>query len=159
VSAAPAEVPGSGEVTATVIVKASADRVYAAFTAWDRQGEWIPFTKVSLVSGDGGVGSNLLAVTAVGPAVVRDEMRVTRLDPPVRSTGSCTTGRLPARAGRTALYPHGGWPYPGRLARVVPAPGGRAGRWAWPVLWPGSKASLTAALRRFARLVEAGSLP
>jgi hypothetical protein len=38
-------------------------------------------------------------------------------------------------------------------------PGGTAGKVAWPVLWPGSKVSLTQALRRFARMVEAGELP
>jgi hypothetical protein len=38
-------------------------------------------------------------------------------------------------------------------------PGGTVGKVAWPVLWPGSKVSLTQALRRFARLVEAGGLP
>ena len=38
-------------------------------------------------------------------------------------------------------------------------PGGRAGRVAWPVLWPGSKVGLTQALKRFARLVEQGRLP
>ena len=37
--------PGAGEVTATVIVNAPAERVFAAFTAWERQGEWIPFTR------------------------------------------------------------------------------------------------------------------
>jgi hypothetical protein len=30
---------------------------------------------------------------------------------------------------------------------------------AWPVLWPGSKVSLTQALRKFGRLVEQGRLP
>jgi hypothetical protein len=38
-------------------------------------------------------------------------------------------------------------------------PGGAAARLAWPVLWPGSKVSLTQALKRFARLVEQGRLP
>ncbi len=38
-------------------------------------------------------------------------------------------------------------------------PGGVAGRVAWPVLWPGSKVSLTQALKRFAKLVETGVLP
>jgi hypothetical protein len=38
-------------------------------------------------------------------------------------------------------------------------PGGWAGRLAGPLLWPGSKAGLTQALRRFARLVENGQLP
>jgi hypothetical protein len=38
-------------------------------------------------------------------------------------------------------------------------PAGAAGRVAWPVLWPGSKLSLSLALRRFARLVESGAIP
>ena len=38
-------------------------------------------------------------------------------------------------------------------------PGGTAGRVARPLLWPGSKVSLTTALRRFAKLVEGGRLP
>ena len=37
---------GAGEVTATVIVRAPAAKVYTAFMSWDRQGEWIPFTRV-----------------------------------------------------------------------------------------------------------------
>ena len=73
---------GLGEVTATVIVNAPADRVYAAFTAWERQGEWIPFTAVRVVEGDGGEGTMIEAVTTVGPAVLRDVMKVVRLDPP-----------------------------------------------------------------------------
>src|SRR5207244_2546243 len=74
--------PGAGEVTATVIVRAPADKVYRAFTDWERQGEWIPFTQVRIVDGDGGEGSTIEAVTTVGPAVLRDVMRVVRLDPP-----------------------------------------------------------------------------
>jgi hypothetical protein len=38
-------------------------------------------------------------------------------------------------------------------------PPGPLGRVAWPLLWPGSKVSLTVALRRFARMVESGALP
>src|SRR5262249_7166068 len=79
---APAAAPGAAEVTATVIVNAPAARVYAGFVAWERQGEWIPLTPVRVVSGDGGEGSVVEAVTAVGPAVLRDEMTVTKLDPP-----------------------------------------------------------------------------
>ena len=49
--------PGAGEVTASVVVQAPTERVYAAFTAWERQGDWIPLTRVRVVSGDGGEGS------------------------------------------------------------------------------------------------------
>ena len=153
-----AVVPGSGEVTATVIVKAPAARVFAAFTAWERQGEWIPFTTVRLVEGDGGEGSLVEAVTALGPAVLRDEMKVARLDPPyevrvvhygqlLRGPGSlrCT----PLAGDRTQVVWH----------EWFHLPLGLAGRVAWPLLWPGSKVSLTRALKRFARLVEGGALP
>src|SRR5690606_7061167 len=74
--------PGAGEVTASVVVSAPVERVFAAFVAWERQGEWIPMTRVRLLSGDGGPGSVVEAVTAVGPAVLRDEMRIDRLDAP-----------------------------------------------------------------------------
>lgn len=149
---------GLGEVTATVIVNAPADRVYAAFTAWERQGEWIPFTQVRVVTGDGGEGSTIEAVTAVGPAVLKDVMRVVRLDPPyevrVVHEGKVLRGpgvlrATPMDGGRTQVVWH----------EWFQLPSGVAGRVAWPVLWPGSKFSLTQALRRFARLVEAGTLP
>jgi uncharacterized protein YndB with AHSA1/START domain len=150
--------PGAGEVTATVIVNAPADRVYRAFTAWERQSDWIPFTRVRIVAGDGGEGTEIEAITRVGPAVLRDEMKVVKLDPPrtvrvvhygkvLRGPGvlRCT----PMEGGRTQVVWH----------EWFHVPGGTAGRVAWPLLWPGSKVSLTAALRRFARLVEAGKLP
>lgn len=151
-------VPGAGEVTAAVIVRAPASRVFAAFTAWERQGEWIPFTTVRLKEGDGGEDSLVEAVTSVGPAVLRDEMRVARLDPPyeVRVVHCGRLLRGPGSLRCTPLF--------GERTHVVwhewfHLPLGRAGRLAWPVLWPGSKAGLTGALKRFARLVEQGRLP
>ena len=150
--------PGSGEVTATVIVNAPAKAVYEAFIAWHRQGEWIPFTKVRVVTGDGGEGSIIEAVTAIGPAVLKDEMRVTRLDPPYE-VRVVHQGKLLRGPGVMRCTPMG----PDRTQVVwhewFHLPGGVAGRVAWPVLWPGSKVSLTQALKRFARLVETGVLP
>jgi hypothetical protein len=150
--------PGSGEVTASVVVAARIEQVFAAFLTWDRQGDWIPFTKVRVVSGDGGEGSQIEAVTAIGPAVLRDEMRVDRVDPPyevrVVHCGKLLRGPgvmrcTPMGQDRTQVVWH----------EWFHLPGGAAGRVAWPVLWPGSKGSLTFALRRFARLVETGRLP
>jgi len=149
--------PGTGEVTATVIVAAPAERVFAALTDWARQGEWIPFTTVRVLSGDGGEGSRVEAITQVGPAVLRDLMSVVKVDPPyevrvvhhgkvLRGPGvlRCT----PLGAERTQVVWH----------EWFHLPGGQAGKVAWPLLWPGSKAGLTGALRRFARLVESGKL-
>ena len=149
---------GAGEVTATVIVRAPAARVYTAFTSWDRQGEWIPFTRVRVVDGDGGEGTLIEAVTTVGPAVLRDEMRVERLDPPyevrVVHCGQLLRGPgvmrcTPLAGDRTQMVWH----------EWFQLPAGPLGRVAWPLLWPGSKVGLTVALRRFARLVESGVLP
>jgi hypothetical protein len=150
--------PGAAEVTATVVVAAPADRVFAAFTAWERQGEWIPLTRVRIVSGDGGEGSTIEAVTSLGGAVLRDEMRVDKVDPPyelrvvhcgplLRGPGvmRCT----PMAGDRTQMVWH----------EWFQLPPGLTGRVAWPLLWPGSKLSLTYALRRFARLVESGAMP
>jgi hypothetical protein len=150
--------PGAGEVTATVIVNAPVARVFAAFMDWPSQSEWIPFTKVRVVEGDGGEGSLVEAVTAVGPAVLKDEMRVVRLDPPYE-VRVVHQGRLLRGPGVMRCTPMG----PDRTQVVwhewFHLPGGVAGRVAWPVLWPGSKLSLTQALKRFARLVETGVLP
>jgi uncharacterized membrane protein len=149
--------PGAGEVTATVIVNAPAHRVFDAFTSWERQSDWIPFTQVRVVEGDGGEGSLVEAVTAVGPAVLRDEMRVVRLDRPyevrVVHCGKLLRGPGVLRCtqmdrDRTQVVWH----------EWFHLPGGIAGRVAWPVLWPGSKVSLTQALKKFARLVEAGQI-
>lgn len=150
--------PGSGEVTATVIVDAPAERVFAALTAWERQSDWIPFTTVRVVEGDGGEGSLIEAVTTVGPAVLRDEMRVVRVDAPYE-VGVVHCGRMlrgpgvlrctPLARDRTQVVWH----------EWFHLPGGAAGRVAWPVLWPGSKFSLAQALRKFGRLVEQGRLP
>jgi uncharacterized protein YndB with AHSA1/START domain len=150
--------PGTGEVTATVIVNAPASKVFAALTAWERQGEWIPFTRVRVLEGDGGEGTSIEAVTQVGPAVLRDQMRVVKVDPPyeVRVVHYGRVLRGPGALRCTELA--------GSRTQVVwhewfHLPAGAAGKIAWPVLWPGSKLSLTSALRRFARLVESGRLP
>lgn len=150
--------PGSGEVTASVIVNAPAEQVFAAFMSWERQGEWIPLTRVRVAEGDGGPGSLIEAITAVGRAQLRDEMRVDKVDPPyeIRVVHCGTLLRGP---GVMRCTPLGG----GRTQMVwhewFQLPAGVAGQVAWPLLWPGSKLSLRYALRRFARLVESGTLP
>lgn len=150
--------PGAAEVTAAVIVDASAEQVFAALVSWERQGEWIPFTQVRVIEGDGGEGSLVEAVTAIGPATLRDEMRVVRVDAPyevrVIHCGKLLRGPgvlrcTPLAGARTQVVWH----------EWFQLPGGAAGRVVWPFLWPGSKVGLTQALRRFGRRVEQGRLP
>jgi uncharacterized membrane protein len=150
--------PGTGEVTATVIVNAPAEKVFAAFVNWERQGDWIPFTRVRVVEGDGGEGSLIEAITGVGSTGLRDEIRVVRVDAPyeVRVVHCGKILRGPASMRCTAMA--------GDRTQVVMhewfhLPGGQAAKLAWPLVWPGSKLSLTGALKKFGRLVEQGRLP
>jgi uncharacterized membrane protein len=149
---------GPGEFTATVIVNAPAPKVFSAFMDWEKQSEWIPFTRVRVVEGDGGEGSLVEAVTALGPATLRDELRVVRVNAPyevrVVHCGKVLKGpgamRCTAMSGdRTQVVLH----------EWFQLPAGAVGKIAWPVLWPGSKLGFTGALKRFARLVEQGRLP
>jgi uncharacterized membrane protein len=153
-----ATAPGTGEVTATVIVNAPAARVFAAFMSWEKQSQWIPLTKVRVVEGDGGEGSVVEAITTLGPAVLRDEIRVVKVNAPyeVRVVHFGTMLRGPGSMRCT--------PMSGDRTQVVlhewfHLPGGAAGRLAWPVLWPGSKLGITGTLKKFGRLVEQGRLP
>ncbi len=150
--------PGTGEVTATVIVNAPAHRVFAAFLSWEKQSQWMPFTKVRVVEGDGGEGSLVEAITAIGPATLRDELRVVKVNPPyeVRVVHCGKVLRGPGSVRCTAMS--------GDRTQVVlhewfHLPPGTAGKVAWPVLWPGSKLGFTGALKKFGRLVEQGRLP
>jgi uncharacterized protein YndB with AHSA1/START domain len=150
--------PGTAEVTATVIVRAPAERVFTGFTSWERQGDWIPFTTVRVVDGDGGHGSTVEAVTALGPLVLRDVMTVAKVDPPYELR-VVHRGRLLRGPGVMRCTPMDGDRTQMVWHEWFQLPAGNAGRAAWPLLWPGSKVSLLAALRRFARMVEAGRLP
>jgi hypothetical protein len=150
--------PGAGEVTATVIVNAPAARVFDGLLAWERQSDWIPFTRVRLVDGDGGEGSSIEAVTQVGPAVLRDEMRVIKVDRPYEIR-VVHYGKVLRGPGVMRCTPMGGDRTQVVWHEWFHLPGGTAGKVTWPVLWPGSKVSLTQALRRFARMVESGDLP
>ncbi|MEU4687330.1 SRPBCC family protein [Actinoplanes sp. NPDC023714] len=149
--------PGIGEFTATVIVNAPATRVFSAFMDWEKQSAWIPFTRVRVVEGDGGEGSLVEAVTALGPAVIRDELRVVKVNAPfeVRVVHCGKVLRGPGSMRCTAMS--------GDRTQVVlhewfHLPAGPVGKIAWPVLWPGSKIGFTGALKKFGRLVEQGQI-
>ncbi|WP_127498315.1 SRPBCC family protein [Actinoplanes solisilvae] len=150
--------PGTGEVTATVIVNAPAARVFAAFLNWEKQSEWIPFTRVRVVEGDGGEGSLIEAVTALGPAALRDEMRVVKINPPYE-VGVVHCGKVLRGPGTMRCTAMSGDRTQVVLHEWFHLPAGPVGKLAWPVLWPGSKLGFTGALKKFGRLVEQGRLP
>ena len=146
-------------LVADVLVEAPAKAVWDAVVDWDRQRDWMLGTRVRVVGERGhGLGARLEAVTQVGPAVLRDEMRVVKLDRPYEIR-VVHYGRLLRGPGVLRCTP-----MDGDRTQVVwhewfHLPAGTAGKVTWPVLWPGSKVGLTQALRRFARLVESGALP
>ena len=150
--------PGTGEVTATVIVNAPAARVFAAFLNWEGQSQWIPFTKVRVVEGDGGEGSLVEAVTAIGPASLRDELRVVKVNPPFE-VRVVHCGKVLRGPGSVRCTPMSGDRTQVVLHEWFHLPAGPAGKVAKSVLWPGSKLGFTGALKKFGRLVEQGRLP
>jgi hypothetical protein len=99
------------ELTVSVDVAATPERVWDAAVDWDRQHEWMALTRVR---GGQGPGARLEAFTGVGRLGFVDPMTVTTWDPPrrcvVRHDGRVVRG--------TAAF------------EVVPLPGGQA-RFVW----------------------------
>ncbi|MEU5691519.1 SRPBCC family protein [Actinosynnema sp. NPDC020468] len=88
-----------------VHVDAPAERTWAAATDWERQGEWIPFTRVRLLRGSG-EGAELSAFTGVGPVGFTDTMRVTAWEPPTRCAVT-HTGFVVRGTAEFRVVPHG----------------------------------------------------
>lgn len=55
--------------------------VFEELTDWAGHAEWVPMTRVEILRGDGGPGTEFVATTGVGPAALPDRMRVDSLDP------------------------------------------------------------------------------
>jgi carbon monoxide dehydrogenase subunit G len=140
---------------ASVEVDASAQRVWDALVDWERQGDWMPFTRVRVETGGPrqGLGARLSAVTGVGSAALVDPMTIDVWEPPrrveVAHHGKVVTGRgvfLVERLGsqrtrftwREELAGEG----PRQLLDRAAAPVGRL--------------MLGVAVRRFARRLERG---
>jgi Polyketide cyclase / dehydrase and lipid transport len=58
---------------------AAAD-IFAALVDWRGHAGWVPLTKVQVLSGDGGAGTEFIATTGIGPLALPDRMRVDSLD-------------------------------------------------------------------------------
>jgi hypothetical protein len=140
------------EMVFGVDVAASAQATWDAVVDWERQGRWLPVTKVKVVAAgpDRGLGTRFVARTGVGPLAVVDRMTVTEWDPPRRATVT-KTGRVmrgsawfevrPLDSGRCRLV----WG-----EALTPPPFGPLARPAGAVLALGTRAFFPFALRRFA---------
>jgi hypothetical protein len=54
--------------------------VFDELIDWTGHAEWVPMTRVEILSGDGGIGSEFVATTGLGPLALPDRMRVDALD-------------------------------------------------------------------------------
>jgi Polyketide cyclase / dehydrase and lipid transport len=145
----------SAEVRVARVVMAPAERAWQVLTDWERQGDWIPATRVR--SSDGHqVGGRIEAWTCVGPVGFLDTMTITSWDPP-RRCEVLHTGRLVRGPGTFAVEPVS----PGSCRVVweehLDLPLGAVGRLAWPLVYPLVRAGFAFALRRLAHTLTRDS--
>lgn len=141
------------ELSSAVRIAASRQQVWDRVTAWERQGEWIPLTRVRRTGGrPGQVGETLIARTGLGRLAFDDSMTVLEVDEPLRCrvehTGAVVRGsgefRLVELPDSTMLV----W------EEQVEVPGGLLAPLLWRGMAPFVRIGFAIALRRFARLVE-----
>jgi hypothetical protein len=67
--------------TVTRDLPLSADVVFRELIDWKGHAKWVPLTRVHVLSGDGGPGTEFIATSGIGPLALPDRMRVDELDP------------------------------------------------------------------------------
>ncbi len=144
------------ELVVTVPADAPPERVWAALTAWDRQGEWMLGTRIE-IEGDGDarhVGGRFRAFTGIGPLGAWDPMEVVEWDRPkrcvVRHLGNVVQGD-----GVFEVVELG--PERSRFlwTELLDLPLGALGRFGWPLVRPTFRAGVAYSLRTMARQCEA----
>lgn len=140
-----------------VDIDAPAQAVFDAITDWPSQDRWIPFTTVRGGRNGGvGVGGEVAAYTGIGGFGFLDTMTITRWDSPHR-VDVLHTGNVVRGIGIMAVRSLG--PNRARFywAEDLEVPLGTIGQLGWALVKPAFGFGMSAALRRFARLVEAQS--
>ena len=131
------------------------EMVWEAVTDWERQGDWIAFTRIQAEAGERGVGQRFTATTAVGPVGFADPIEVTRWEPPrradvrhlgkvVRGTGSFQVEPAPGGAWFTWI-------------EELELPLGAAGALGFRAVEPLARLFLRRSMRKLARSVEAST--
>ena len=142
------------EVTVQTAVAAHPDRVWRLLVDWDRQREWIPFTRTEHVDGPRlGIGTRIAARTGLGPLGFVDTMTVTAVDPP-RRYEVVHTGRVVKGVGAFMVEPDGQGTRFTWWERAE-VPGGPLAPVLWWVGGPLTRLAFARALRRLRRLAEA----
>ncbi|CCG01903.1 SRPBCC family protein [Blastococcus saxobsidens] len=142
------------EVVERIDVDAAPERVWAALTAWTRQGEWMLATDVRTVGGPAqGIGGRLAARTGLplpgGRRVgLLDTMVITEWDPPRRVVVQ-HTGRLVRGPGIFEIEPRGEHTTFVWTERLW-LPYGLLGQLGWVLVKPFALAGIRLSLKRFA---------
>ena len=142
----------SADVRVARVVAVPAQRAWQVLTDWERQGEWIPATRVR--SSDGHrVGGRIEAWTGIGPVGFLDTMTITAWDPP-RRCEVLHTGRLVRGPGAFSVEPVTADHCRVTWEERLDLPWGAVGRLAWPLVYPLARGGLAFALRRLARALS-----
>ncbi|HET7900814.1 MAG TPA: SRPBCC family protein [Candidatus Nanopelagicales bacterium] len=121
-------------VRASAEMPASADRVWALLTDWERHSRWIPATEVRVLSGDGGLGTTFvgrssaaLAIPGLRGTPYPDQDGTAGM--PVGGSAAGASGRVGALLGRAgALLGRVGFDDPMTVTVFEPPSGSHAGR-------------------------------
>lgn len=66
--------------------------VFDELVDWPGHAEWVPLTRVEILTGDGGPGTEFIATSGIGPAALPDRMRVDSLDADAMTVGITKIG-------------------------------------------------------------------
>ena len=72
----------------------AADVVFDELIDWKGHAAWVPLTRVKILSGDGGPGTEFVATSGLGPLALPDRMRVDSLDEAARTVHVTKIGPL-----------------------------------------------------------------
>lgn len=144
------------ELVVPVDIEAPAATVWHVVTDWERQGEWILGTRVTVTSsGDPRrLGARFAAFTGVGPLGFNDPMEVTEWDPPRRCVVT-HHGRVVRGDGVFEVDELGPQRSRFRWSERLELPLGAVGAAGWPLVRPAFRAGVAHSLGRLARLCEA----
>jgi carbon monoxide dehydrogenase subunit G len=145
----------SADVRVSRVIAVPPERAWQVLTDWERQGDWIPATRVHSRNGHQ-VGGRIEAWTGVGPVGFLDTMTITVYDPP-RYCEVLHTGRVVRGPGVFAVEPLSLTSCRVMWEEHLDLPLGVVGRVAWPLVHPLARAGLALALRRLASILSTNS--
>lgn len=147
----------AGYLAVSVRVQAPVDAVWAAVTDWERQGQWMPATRVrATAQGGRGVGGGIEAFTGIGRIGFLDTMVITEWEPPHRCTVR-HTGRLVRGGGVFEVADAPGGASTLTWIEDLDLPGGLLGRLGWRLIKPAVRYAVAHALAELSSSVAAAT--